>query len=85
MFVSLIYRVHHQNPDKFQFKFSAILCLRRKSCCWHPRKSDASNKYILKIAARLKPSAEYNRRSAIIEDLHAGRNRNNSLDTRDRL
>jgi len=25
-----IYRVRHQNPDKFQFKFSAILCLRQR-------------------------------------------------------
>ncbi|EGI63023.1 hypothetical protein G5I_08607 [Acromyrmex echinatior] len=27
---SLKYRVRHQNPDKFQFKFSAILCLRQR-------------------------------------------------------
>ncbi|EGI59507.1 hypothetical protein G5I_12336 [Acromyrmex echinatior] len=27
---SNIYRVCYQNPDKFQFKFSAILCLRQR-------------------------------------------------------
>ena len=31
------------------------------------------NSHILKMAAMLKPSAEYNRRAAIIEDLRAGR------------
>jgi len=35
------YRVRHQNPDKFQFKFSAI---SPPGCYWRPRKSDASSK-----------------------------------------
>jgi len=26
----ITYRVRHQNPDKFQFKFSAILCIRQR-------------------------------------------------------
>ena len=43
------------------------------SGCWRSRKTDASSKqHILKMAAMLKPSAEYNRRAVIIEGLRAG-------------
>ena len=61
-----------QNPDKFQFKFSAILCLRQKVVGVRESLMLPVNSHILKMAAMLKPSAEYNRR-AIIEDFHAGR------------
>jgi len=38
--VICIYKVRHQNPDKFQFKFSAILCLCQRLLL--ARKPDAS-------------------------------------------
>ena len=37
------------------------------------------NSHILKMATMLKPSAEYNRRAAIIEGFRAERNENNSV------
>ena len=66
-----IYRVYYQNPDKFQFKFSAILCQRLLLA----RKFEMLlvNSHILKTIAMSKPSAEYNRRAAI-EMLSNGNN-----------
>ena len=56
--------MHHQNPDKFQFKFSAILCLRQKLLL-------ASEKALLWTVIfskwpRCWNQVEYNRRAAII-------------------
>jgi len=65
------YRMHHQNLDKFLFKFSVIF--------WPPPEVVVGvweslmllvNNHILKMSA--KPSAEYNRKVAIIEGLRAG-------------
>ena len=69
----LKYRVRYQNPDKFQFKFSAILCLRQRLLLASKSLMLLVNNHILKMAAMLKSSAEYNRRAAIIEGLRAGR------------
>ena len=70
--------MRHQNPDKFQFKFSTILYNTIlynsvRDYCWRPRKSDASSKQSYSQNAMLKSNAEYNRRAAIIEGLRAGR------------
>jgi len=39
-----IYRMCHQSTDKFQLKFSIILCFHQSGSCWRPRKPDASSK-----------------------------------------
>ena len=65
--------MHYQNPDKFQFKFSVILCLRQRLLLASKSLMLLVNNHILKMAAMLKSSAEYNRRPAIIEGLRAGR------------
>ena len=61
--------MRYQNPDKFQFKFSAILCLRQRLLS-APRKPDA-----LIIFSKWPRywNAEYNRRAAIIEGLRTER------------
>jgi len=64
--------LRHQNSDKFRFKFFVILCFCQKLLL--ARESlILLVSHILKMAAMLKPSAEYNRRITIIEGLHAGR------------
>jgi len=64
--------VRHQNPDKFQFKFSAILSPPPEIIIGVRESLMLLNNHILKKIIMLKPSAEYNRR-ATIEGLHAGR------------
>jgi len=68
----IIYRVCQSKSGNFNLNFP-LYCAFAKGCYWRPKKSDASSKsFILKMAAMLKPSAEYNRRAAI-EDLRAER------------
>jgi len=61
--------VRHQNPDKFQFKFSAILPPPEIVVDIRESLMLLVSNHILKMAAILKSSAD-NRRVAIIEDLH---------------
>jgi len=67
------------NPDKFQFKFSVILCIHQKLLLASEKAWCFYYRYILKITAMLKPNAEYNRRVAIIEGLRVGHSVNNSV------
>ena len=62
--------MRYQNPDKFQFKFSAIETVLPPDVVVGVRESPISSK----MTAMLKPSAKYNRRLAIIlEGFCAGR------------
>ena len=63
--------MRHQNPDKFQFKFSVILCLQR--LLWHPRKLASSKQSYSQNSRDETKDEEYNRRAAIIEDFRTGR------------
>jgi len=55
-----MYRVRHQNSDKFQFKFFAILYLPPSEVVVDVRESLMLlvNSHIFKMAAMLKPSAK---------------------------
>jgi len=65
--------MRHQNPDKFQLKFSAILCLRQRLLLVQESLMFLINNHILKMVAMFKPNAKYNQRAAIIEDLRIER------------
>jgi len=52
----------HQNPDKFQFKFFAILPSPEIVVGVRESLMLLVNSHILKMVAMLKPNAEYNRR-----------------------
>ena len=67
-----VYKVRHQNPNKFQFKFSAILPPPEVVIGVRESLMLLVNNYILKMAAMLKPSA-INGRAVIIEDFCARR------------
>jgi len=70
---------------KFNLNFP-LYCASARNCCWRP--TMLVNSHILKMAAMLKPSTEYNRRAMIIEGLRAERSATEvilfgSLDIRD--
>jgi len=64
----------HQNPDKFQFQFSAIVSPSEVVVGNRESLMLLVNSHYFKMIAMLKrnAAAEYNRRAAIIQDLHAG-------------
>ena len=66
--------IHIGGVIKIRTNFNLIFrYIASRSCCWQGSLMLLVNNHILKMAAMLKSSAEYNRRAAIIEGLRAGR------------